>query len=145
MSHSGIAVSQEVTIESVLTHRRLVSFSDRRGLRRQLIWYSFDRCVKRCAFMKYTEWIGWISSTILLLTLMRQVYTQWRSRTAAGVSRWLFVGQVTASVGFTVYSILVHNWVFTCSNIAILATAVVGECIFLRNRQPGGDEGHETA
>jgi MtN3 and saliva related transmembrane protein len=95
--------------------------------------------------MKYTEWVGWASSTILLLTLMRQVYTQWRTRTDAGVSRWLFVGQVTASVGFTVYSVLVNNWVFICSNIAILATAAVGECIYLRNKRSGGDERHEIA
>jgi MtN3 and saliva related transmembrane protein len=96
------------------------------------------------AFMKYTEWVGWASSTILLLTLMRQAYTQWRTRTDAGVSRWLFVGQVTASAGFTVYSVLVNNWVFICSNIAILAIAVTGECIYLRNKRLGGDERHET-
>jgi MtN3 and saliva related transmembrane protein len=87
--------------------------------------------------MKYTEWVGWASSIILLLTLMRQVYTQWRTRTDAGVSRWLFIGQVTASVGFTVYSVLVDNWVFICSNIAILATAAAGECIYLRNKRLG--------
>jgi uncharacterized protein with PQ loop repeat len=87
--------------------------------------------------VKYTEWVGWTSSIILLLTLVRQVYTQWRTRTDAGVSRWLFIGQVTASVGFTVYSVLVGNWVFICSNIAILATAVAGECIYLRNKRPG--------
>jgi MtN3 and saliva related transmembrane protein len=55
------------------------------------------------------------------------------------------VGQVTASVGFTVSSVLVDNWVFICSNIAILATAVVGECIYLRNKRSDRDEMHETA
>jgi hypothetical protein len=38
------------------------------------------------------ELIGWGSSFILLLTLMRQVYTQWRTRATAGVSKWLFLG-----------------------------------------------------
>jgi MtN3 and saliva related transmembrane protein len=82
--------------------------------------------------MNYTEWIGWAS---LLLTLIRQVDTQRRTRSDAGVSRWLFVGQVTASIGFTIYSVLLHNWVFLCSNIAILATAVVGQYIYIRNKK----------
>jgi MtN3 and saliva related transmembrane protein len=91
--------------------------------------------------MKNVEWIGWASSIILLSTLIRQVHTQWRTRTDAGVSRWLFIGQVTASLGFTVYSVLLHNWVYICSNIAILATAVVGEIIFIRNKKSSGTSG----
>lgn len=85
--------------------------------------------------MKYTEWIGWASSLILLSTLIRQVYTQWKTRSDSGVSRWLFVGQVTASVGFTIYSVLLGNWVYTASNIAILATAIAGEGVYLRNKR----------
>ena len=81
------------------------------------------------------ELIGWGSSLILLLTLMRQVYTQWRSHASAGVSKWLFVGQLAASTGYIVYSYLLHNWVFVSSNIAILVTAFVGELIFIRNRK----------
>ena len=85
--------------------------------------------------MKYAEWIGWASSGILLATLVRQVYTQWKSRELSGVSRWLFIGQVAASVGFTIYSLLLHNWVYTASNIAILMTAIAGEVIYLRNER----------
>jgi MtN3 and saliva related transmembrane protein len=84
--------------------------------------------------VKYAEWIGWASSAVLLLTLLRQVYTQFRTRSDAGVSKWLFIGQVAASVGFTVYSLLLHNLVYVCSNVAILATAVVGEVIYVRNK-----------
>jgi uncharacterized protein with PQ loop repeat len=80
------------------------------------------------------ELIGWGSSLILLLTLMRQVFAQWRTRATAGVSKWLFVGQLAASTGYVVYSYLLHNWVYVTSNIAILATALVGEGIYLRNR-----------
>jgi MtN3 and saliva related transmembrane protein len=83
----------------------------------------------------HAEWIGWMSSVILLATLIRQVYTQWKSRAVGGVSRWLFVGQVTASIGFTIYSVLLGNWVYVSSNIAILLTAVVGETIYLRNKR----------
>jgi uncharacterized protein with PQ loop repeat len=81
------------------------------------------------------ELIGWGSSFILLLTLMRQVYTQWRTRAIAGVSKWLFMGQLAASSGYVVYSLLLHNWVYVSSNIAILVTALVGEATYLRNRR----------
>ncbi len=80
------------------------------------------------------ESIGWISSIVLLLTIGRQVYTQWRTRSTSGLSRWLFVGQVTASLGFTLYSVLVGNWVFVFTNAMLLVTAVVGQCIYLRNK-----------
>ena len=83
-----------------------------------------------------TQLIGWAAATILLLTLGRQVYTQWRDRTSKGVSRWLFVGQCAASAGFIVYSWLLQNWVFVVTNVLILVTAVVGEVIYLRNRRP---------
>jgi MtN3 and saliva related transmembrane protein len=79
--------------------------------------------------------IGWSSSVVLLATIGRQVYTQWKTRSAEGVSRWLFVGQVTASTGYAIYSVLLHNWVFMTSNIALLGTAVVGQALFLRNRR----------
>jgi len=82
-----------------------------------------------------TELIGWASSLILLLTLGRQVYTQWQSGATSGVSRWLFIGQLAASTGFAVYSWLLENWVFLVTNLALLATAIVGEFIFLHNKK----------
>jgi len=81
------------------------------------------------------ELIGWASSFVLLLTLIRQVYAQWRTRATAGVSKWLFIGQLVASTGYVIYSALLHNWVYVSSNVAILVTALVGEGIYLRNRQ----------
>jgi hypothetical protein len=41
-----------------------------------------------------TELIGWVSATILLATIGRQVYSQWRDRSSQGISRWLFVGKL---------------------------------------------------
>jgi len=84
--------------------------------------------------MKLVDMIGWVSSAILLATLLRQVYTQWRERSTQGVSRWLFVGQLAASCGFLVYSVLLANWVFAFTNAALLLTAVAGEIIYLRNQ-----------
>lgn len=80
-----------------------------------------------------TELVGWGSSAILLATLMRQVWRQWKERSTQGVSRWLFIGQVAASTGFLVYSVLVKNWVFVFTNAALLVTAVIGQAIYLRN------------
>jgi MtN3 and saliva related transmembrane protein len=84
--------------------------------------------------VKIVDLIGWASSAVLLLTIGRQVYTQWRTRSDAGVSRWLFIGQLSASSGFVLYSYLLHNWVFLFSNIALLGTGIAGEIIYLKNR-----------
>jgi uncharacterized protein with PQ loop repeat len=83
--------------------------------------------------MKYAEWIGWASSGILLATLIRQVYKQWREHSTQGVSHWLFIGQLAASTGFLVYSYLLDNWVFVFTNAALLLTAVLGQLIYRRN------------
>ena len=87
--------------------------------------------------MASTEIIGWASSLVLLLTVGRQVYTQWKTKSSAGVSHWLFIGQLTASAGFTWYSWLLHNWVFVSSNIALLITAIIGQVLYSRNRLHG--------
>jgi MtN3 and saliva related transmembrane protein len=79
------------------------------------------------------ESIGWLSSVVLLLTIGRQVYTQWKTRSTAGVSHWLFIGQLAASTGFTIYSLLLHNWVYVSSNVALLITAVIGQFLYVRN------------
>jgi uncharacterized protein with PQ loop repeat len=82
-----------------------------------------------------TEAIGWFSSFILVLTITKQVYKQWKSGSSKGVSKWLFVGQITASVGFTVYSLLVGNWVFVVTNALMLVSAIVGGLILLQHRR----------
>lgn len=81
------------------------------------------------------EVIGWAASAILLATLIRQIATQLRDRSARGVSRWLFVGQIAASVGFVTYSAMVGDWVFIVTNACILATAIVGQVVTWRRRR----------
>jgi MtN3 and saliva related transmembrane protein len=85
--------------------------------------------------VNFIDLIGWASSVVLLATIGRQVYTQWKTRSTEGVSKWLFVGQLAASTGYTIYSVLLHNWVFMTSNIALLGTALVGQALLLRNRR----------
>ena len=78
--------------------------------------------------------IGWTSAVILLLTLVRQVYTEWRDRSTRGLSRWLFIGQFAASSGFVVYSWLLENWVFLVTNLLLLITAAMGQWMYVRNK-----------
>ena len=80
-----------------------------------------------------TELIGWCSAAVPLLTIGRQVLAQWRSGSTQGLSRWLFIGQLAASTGFIIYSWLLRNWVFVVTNVLMLATAAMGQWIFLRN------------
>ncbi len=73
-----------------------------------------------------TEIIGWASSLILLATLIKQVYKQWAEGTGEGISKWLFVGQLAASIGFTVYSYLVSSWVFMVTNGLLTINNIIG-------------------
>jgi uncharacterized protein with PQ loop repeat len=73
-----------------------------------------------------SEVLGWLSSAILVATLFAQVRKQWRDHTSKGVSRWLFIGQLAASTGFLVYSVLIENWVFTVTNSLTAVAAVLG-------------------
>jgi MtN3 and saliva related transmembrane protein len=92
-----------------------------------------------------TDVIGWLSTTVLLATICRQVYSQWKSKATAGVSRWLFVGQIVASVGFICYSYQLHNWIFLISNSAMFITAIVGECLYVSNRRGRARAAHRIA
>ena len=84
-----------------------------------------------------TEIIGWASSIILLLTLVKQVYKQWQEGTGEGVSKLLFIGQFLASIGFTTYSYLVGNWVFIFTNSLMVVNGIAGLAInlYLKKRE----------
>ncbi len=83
----------------------------------------------------HADLIGWLASAILIATLARQTWRQWREPDPRGVSHWLFAGQIAASLGFVIYSWLVHNWVFIVTNLLILVTAVIGQGVLLRARR----------
>ncbi len=82
-----------------------------------------------------TEAVGWVSSVILVLTIGKQVFKQWQEGSSEGVSKWLFIGQMAASLGFTIYSWLVHNWVFVVTNSLMLINGILGLLIVLRHRR----------
>ena len=81
------------------------------------------------------EAVGWASSFILVLTIAKQVYKQWQEGRSEGVSKWLFVGQISASLGFTIYSWLVNNWVFVVTNSLMLVNGLLGLLIVIRHRR----------
>ena len=85
--------------------------------------------------MQMPDLVGWIASAILLATLARQPWRQWREPDPRGVSRWLFVGQIAASVGFVAYSWMLRNWVFIVTNTLILLTAIIGQIALSRARR----------
>jgi MtN3 and saliva related transmembrane protein len=88
-----------------------------------------------------TELLGWLSSFVLVLTIGRQVHRQWRSGHSEGVSIWLFVGQMIASAGFTIYSALVDNWVFVVTNALMLVFAIAGVLIVTSHRRKAARQG----
>ncbi|WP_437588294.1 hypothetical protein [Sorangium sp. So ce1000] len=89
--------------------------------------------------------IGWISSGILVLTIGNQVYKQWRSKTSQGVSRWLFLGQLAASIGFVIYSWMLESWVFVATNTLMVANALAGATIVYLQRRRGAPRPAEGA
>ncbi|HYP05631.1 MAG TPA: PQ-loop repeat-containing protein [Bryobacteraceae bacterium] len=85
--------------------------------------------------MDASEAIGWASSAILLLTLFTQVRKQWRSGKSEGVSIWLFIGQMAASLGFAIYSWMVGNTVFVFTNTLMVVNGLAGYAVLRRNRR----------
>lgn len=83
----------------------------------------------------HTEMIGWIAAGLLLLTISTQVWQQWRSQSCEGVSPWLFVGQISASTAFVIYSYLLENLVFVLTNSVLLIAALLGQMLYLRNKR----------
>lgn len=82
-----------------------------------------------------TDWIGWTASILLLLTLGSQIVKQWRSGAIAGVSPFLFVGQLIASVLFTAYSVFQGDAVFIAVNAAMVLNGLLGLIVDRRNRR----------
>ena len=82
--------------------------------------------------MTATDALGWCASAILIATVSRQVWKQWRERSIDGVSRWLFVGQMATSALFIAYSWLLQNWVFVTANGFLLLAAITGEVLRCR-------------
>ncbi|MGH7230229.1 MAG: hypothetical protein ACREJU_02585, partial [Nitrospiraceae bacterium] len=67
-------------------------------------------------------------------------YRQWRQGSSKGVSKWLFIGQMTASSGFLAYSWLIHDLVFLFTNALMLLGSMTGLAIVYWHRQRNPEE-----
>ncbi|XFC39136.1 hypothetical protein ACEF39_002150 [Stenotrophomonas indicatrix] len=70
-----------------------------------------------------------------MATLVRQMIKQWQSPHPETVSRWLFIGQMTASTLFTIYSALLGATVFVVTNLLLLVTALIGQLLAWRRKR----------
>jgi MtN3 and saliva related transmembrane protein len=83
----------------------------------------------------WVDAIGVAAATILMATLIGQTVKQWHERTTRGVARWFFLGQVSASAGFVVYSVLTGSLLFAVTNGLILLSALAGYIVLRMNRR----------
>ena len=91
--------------------------------------------VRYLTIVEFSEAVGWASSAILLVTLFTQVRKQWKSGESKGVSIWLFIGQMAASIGFAAYSWMVGNSVFVFTNTLMVFNGLAGYLILRRNQR----------
>ena len=84
--------------------------------------------------MEHAQAIGWAAVLALFVTMAAQAWKQWRDRVRHGVSKFFFIGQVTASTLFLVYSLMMGDRVFVVGNALVLAAAIAGGLILWWNR-----------
>ena len=88
-----------------------------------------------------THLFGYAASAILLVTLAVQIHKQWERGSTKGVSRWLFIGQLLASVGFTIHSAVIGSTLFVVVNALLAVSAVIGMVLWfvVRRRERRAD------
>ncbi|EVT72576.1 membrane protein [Stenotrophomonas maltophilia 5BA-I-2] len=91
----------------------------------------------------HPDLLGWTATAVLMATLVRQM--EWHSPHPETVSKWLFIGQMTASTLFTIYSALLGATVFVVTNLLLLATALIGQLLaWRRNRATASSSSGRT-
>ena len=78
---------------------------------------------------------GLLATAILIATLCAQTLKQWREHATRGITRWFFLGQVSASVCFIIYSVLIGSTLFAVTNGLILLSALAGYVVLRINRR----------
>ena len=84
--------------------------------------------------METEQIIGWSAVAALFLTMTGQAWKQWRDKVKGGIGKYFFVGQITASSLFLVYSAMMGDRVFVVGNAMVLLAAVTGGLILWWNR-----------
>lgn len=92
-----------------------------------------------------THIFGYVASAVLFATLVTQIHKQWQRGTTKGVSRWLFIGQLVASIGFTIESAVIGSTLFVGVNSVLALSAVVGMSLwFYQRRRERNDREEEN-
>lgn len=84
--------------------------------------------------METAQIIGWAAVGALFVTMAGQAWKQWRDRVKHGVSKYFFLGQVTASTLFLAYSAMMGDRIFVVGNALVLTASIAGGAILLWNR-----------
>ena len=84
--------------------------------------------------METEQIIGWAAVAALFFTMAGQAWKQWRDKVTKGIGKYFFLGQVTASSLFLVYSAMLGDQVFVVGNAMVLAAAIAGGLILWMNR-----------
>ena len=79
--------------------------------------------------------IGVLAMAILVATLVGQNVKHWHERSTRGTARWFLLGQVSASLLFLTYSVMVGSVLFAVTNALILASALAGYVVLRMNRR----------
>ena len=85
--------------------------------------------------METADWVGWTAVAVLFATMTGQAWKEWRDRVKHGMSKWFFVGQVSASLLFIAYSAMVGNRIFVVGNVLVLMAAIAGGAILAYNKR----------
>ncbi len=78
---------------------------------------------------------GILATGILMATLGAQTVKLWREHATRGIARWFFIGQVSASACFFIYSVMIGSTVFAVANALMLISAVAGYLVLRANRR----------
>lgn len=84
--------------------------------------------------MEIEQVTGWAAVAALFFTMAGQAWKQWRDRVTSGIGKFFFVGQVTASTLFLVYSAMKGDFVFVVGNAMVLTASLAGGTILWLNR-----------
>ena len=84
--------------------------------------------------METAQIVGWAAVAALFFTMAGQAWKQWRDRVKHGVSKYFFLGQVTASTLFLAYSAMMGDRIFVVGNALVLTASIAGGAILLWNR-----------
>lgn len=88
--------------------------------------------------------VGWSASVVVVVTTIGQIYKQWQAHSSKGVSPFLFVGNVLASLLFLNYAIMIKNVVYEVTNSVMVLASVCGLALLIHQRRLDKPTGHAT-